>query len=157
MSTHRSSRSNYSERSNQRWNRVGVVAAVIGAAATVVGVVWAIVPHNADEQSSSPLPPGVTRLAADSPLRDRVLIIDTLCERLGYPSNSGWLPGQTAPGDYSGRILSAPGAAYTWSCGSNGDKLTRDQLTVGCQQQYGNPNSAAYTFDPDYAYSWVCT
>ena len=79
--------------------------------------------------------------------------MDNVCGDLGR-SQYAWLPGQTAQRIYTGRVIFAPGAAYTWSCSKDGTKLTRDQITEGCHIWY--PGTTAYTFDPNNAYSWVC-
>lgn len=79
--------------------------------------------------------------------------MDDVCGELGYAPDA-WLPGQTQANNIGGRVLHAPGAAYTWSCGKGGPTLSRDDVTKGCQMF--KPGTKAYTYDPNYAYSWVC-
>jgi hypothetical protein len=157
----------------ERWAILGVIASVLGI---VVGIAIAIIQHpnainsqpSASSQSASPPStpsppqsgqteaapsPGVTSLPASSPLRKQILGMDQVCGELGL-SQHAWLPGQSSPTDLSGRVILAPDAAYTWSCTENGPKLTRDDMTRGCQIWY--PGTKAYTLDPNDAYSWVC-
>ncbi|WP_244809432.1 hypothetical protein [Streptomyces sp. So13.3] len=68
--------------------------------------------------------------------------------------DGAWLPGQEASGDVTGRQVYATNAAFTWSCGQDGPKLSRRDFDAVCQQQ--NPGSAAWVADPDDAYSWAC-
>ena len=80
--------------------------------------------------------------------------MEQVCQSLGYQPDA-WVPGQTAPHSLDGRILYAPNQAYNWTCGAaNSPRLTREQLTKGCQ--IWKTGSTAYTTDPNYAYSWVC-
>ena len=80
--------------------------------------------------------------------------MDGVCQYLGL-SDAAWLPGQQAAGDYAGRIIDAPNAAYTWSCTQGGPTLTTDQLTQGCHIWY--PGTTARPTNPDDAYSWICS
>jgi hypothetical protein len=100
--------------------------------------------------------PGVTSLPSDSPLKESGFPhMETVCEDLGRPADA-WVPGQTVPHSIAGRILRAPGQAYNWTCGGlDGPKITRDEITRSCQKH--GWGMAAYTWDPDYAYSWFCT
>jgi hypothetical protein len=105
-------------------------------------------------QNANTVPfPGTTSLPTTSPLRQQILGMDQVCGDLGL-SEHAWLPGQTSPTNITGRVILAPGAAYTWSCTENGPKLTRSQLTQGCQIWYSG--TTAYTWDPNNAYAWVC-
>jgi hypothetical protein len=97
--------------------------------------------------------PFVTKLPPNSPFRLQNPIMDQLCQSLGI-SRHAWLPGQESTTDYSGRVLTAANAAFTWSCSKDGPRITRVEVSGECQLQY--PKTAAYTLDPDYAYSWVC-
>jgi hypothetical protein len=99
--------------------------------------------------------PGVTSLPADSPDKETgEPNIDNLCEHLGY-AKDGWTPGQTAPHDYNSRRLYGPGFAYQWRCGSaTGPLVTYDQVNAFCGLIM--PGTRAYTWDPDYSYSWAC-
>jgi hypothetical protein len=104
------------------------------------------------QQKAAPSP-GATSLPINSPLRKQILGIDQVCGDLGL-SQHAWLPGQSSAIDLAGRVILAPDAAYTWSCTKNGPKLTRDDITRGCQIWY--PGTKAFTWDPNNAYSWVC-
>ncbi len=158
----------------ERWAILGTVASVL---AIVVSIAVAIIqdsreihgnPSAGDRQSANlpsgpsarhskqaePAPsPGVTSLPADSKLRKQIPGMDQICGDLGL-SQHAWLPGQTSATNLSGRVIFAPGAAYTWSCTKNRPKLTRRDITHGCQIWY--PGAKAYTWDPNSAYSWVC-
>ncbi len=80
--------------------------------------------------------------------------MEDACERAGYPADA-WIPGQTKPHSFAGRVLHATGQAYKWTCGSNkGPQLTREEITVACQ--VWAPDTQAYSWDPDFAYSWTC-
>jgi hypothetical protein len=92
-------------------------------------------------------------LAPNSPMRKKILSMDQVCGDLGL-SQHAWLPGQASAQNITGRVILASGAAYTWSCSESGPKLTREQLTQGCQIWYLGTH--AYTWDPNNAYSWVC-
>jgi len=96
---------------------------------------------------------GVTSLPLSSSLRKQRVGMDQVCADFGL-SQHAWLPGQVSATNLSGRVIYAQGAAYTWSCTKNGPKLTRDDITRGCQIWY--PGTTAYTWDPNNAYSWVC-
>jgi hypothetical protein len=113
----------------------------------------------ASDQSSSPpggdAPPGVTTLPVDSPLKESgIPNMDQVCGALGYQPDA-WVPGQAVSREIGGRVLRAPDQAYKWTCGSaTGPTITRDQITAGCQ--IWKPGSAAFTWDRNYAYSWIC-
>jgi hypothetical protein len=139
----------------ERWAILGLIVALLALFASIAGIV---IQHEdagrgrfgAAVQPNSTIPPGptgstgnppltqypgVTSLPPDSPLRKKILSMDDVCGELGY-SPHAWLPGQTVRDDYSGRVLHAPGAAFTWSCEKDGIRLTRDQITRGCQIWY---------------------
>ncbi|NEA65377.1 J domain-containing protein [Streptomyces sp. SID12488] len=65
-----------------------------------------------------------------------------------------WLPGQRSATDLTGRRIHAPRAAFTWSCGRNGPKLTQKDFDTACQDQY--PRTTAEPGDRNDAYSWMC-
>ncbi|MEV3908677.1 J domain-containing protein [Streptomyces canus] len=65
-----------------------------------------------------------------------------------------WLPGQHSATDLTGRRIHAPRAAFTWSCGRNGPKLTQKDFDTACQDQY--PRTTAEPGDRNDAYSWMC-
>lgn len=157
----------------ERWAILGVIASALGV---MVGIAIPVIQHSsavnsqpsASSQSANPPStlsspqsqqaeaapsPGVTSLPASSPLRKQILGMDQVCGDFGL-SQHAWLPGQSSPIDLSGRVILAPNAAYTWSCTENGPKLTRDDISRGCQIWY--PGTKAYTWDPNDAYSWVC-
>lgn len=152
------------------WAIFGAVISAVGVVVSIAGLIIqhadAIRPSPGAEVQSTPSAtsvtsastgvapsPGVTSLPANSPLRKRILAMDQVCADLGL-SLHAWLPGQTSAISITGRIILAAGAAYTWSCTKNGPKLTRKQITQGCQIWY--PDTKAYTWDSSNAYSWVC-
>lgn len=147
----------------ERWAIIGVIASIAGivvAVATAVGQHTAGTnsnnassDHSSSPPSAPPPSPGVTSLPATSPLRTRILDMDEVCSNLGL-SQHAWLPGQDSATNISGRAILESGAAYAWSCTRSGPRLTRDDITHGCQIWY--PGATAYTLDPDDAYSWVC-
>jgi len=105
-------------------------------------------------EHANPLPSSeVTTFPADSPSRKKILDMDEVCGSLGI-SQHAWLPGQSSALNIADRVILAPGTAYSWSCQHNGPKLTRAQITHGCQIWY--PGTGAFTWDPNNAYSWVC-
>jgi hypothetical protein len=157
----------------ERWAIIGVVASIIGI---IVGIDGAIVQHSDDVHGGdsvvvqsphvpavpsgprsphpSPVPSaGATSLPGNSPLRKNILDMDKVCGDLRI-SRHAWLPGQSFATKVSGRVIVAPGAAYTWSCLKNGSYLTRKEITHGCQIWY--PGTVAYTWNPNNAYSWIC-
>jgi|SRR5579859_881250 len=158
----------------ERW---AILGAVIAFAGTIVSIVGIVIQHNdaihygnlahthpASSSSFSTRPSSTgshslpnssssVSLAPNSPLRKRIPSMDDICGDLGQ-SNRAWLPGQTSPKNYAGRVIFAPGAAFTWSCTEGGPKLTPADITRGCQIWY--PGSKARTWDPNNAYSWVC-
>jgi hypothetical protein len=158
----------------ERWAILGTIASVL---AIVVSIAIAIIqdskemhgkPSAGDSQSAKSPPgppalhsqqakpapsPGVTSLPAGSRLRRNILSMDQVCSNLGL-SQHAWLPGQATSTNLSGRVIAGSGAAYTWSCTKNGPKLSRNDITRGCQIWY--PGTRAYTWDPNNAYSWVC-
>jgi hypothetical protein len=140
--------------SHELWAILGTIASIL---AIIVNIVIAspqlVLPVPPSRQAKAAPSPGVTSLPPSSPLRKRGPSIDELCGDLGL-SQHAWLPGQTAATNLSGRVIWAPGAAYTWSCNKNGPKLRRDVITHGCYLLY--PGTKAYTWDPNNAYSWVC-
>src|SRR5260370_21455465 len=159
---------------DERW---AILGAAISFAGTVVSIVGIVIQHSdaihfgnlAPTQSASsslystrpssagshslPYSSSTISLASNSPLRKRIPSMDDICGDLGQ-SNSAWLPGQASPTNYTGRVIFAPGAAFTWSCTEGGPKLTPAEITRGCQIWY--PGSEARTWDPNNAYSWVC-
>lgn len=164
----------------ERWAILGAVASVVGAVASVLAIAVSIgiatiqysggvnsqsstsgqtansapaIPAPQSQQAEAVPSPGVTSLSSNSPLRKQIPGMDQICGDLGL-SQHAWLPGQTSATDLSSRVIFAPGAAYTWSCTESGSKLTRDNITRGCQIWY--PGTKAYTWDPNSAYSWVC-
>ncbi|NJP90422.1 hypothetical protein HCN51_13325 [Nonomuraea sp. FMUSA5-5] len=102
-----------------------------------------------------PSRPEVTHLPPDAAAWANVIGMEDVCRKLGREVGAyAWIPGQVSDSDYSDRKLYGKNIAYQWSCTKNGPKLTREDLTIGCQIWY--PGTQAYTTDPDYAYSWRC-
>jgi len=99
--------------------------------------------------------PGATTLPNDSPLKESgIPHMETVCSDLGRSADA-WVPGQTASHSIVGRILRGPGQAYKWTCGGpDGPTIMRDNITNSCQKN--GWGQAAYTWDPNYAYSWFC-
>ena len=149
-----------------------LIAIIGGAIATILATqLWPTVAHRLHDlfgqngrapitsTSTTPAPTAapnghVIALPGNSPLKESgIPNMDTICGHLGYNADA-WVPGQSAPHDLAGRILYSAGQAYHWSCGEGGAWLSPDQITAGCQ--IWKPGSVAYTWDPNYAYSWVC-
>jgi hypothetical protein len=90
-----------------------------------------------------------------SPLRESgIPNMDDVCGSLGY-GRDAWLPGQTKPNNLTGRVLYGGNIVNQWTCGKNGQRLTAGLLTEGCQ--IWNPGSVAKTWNPNYAYSAICS
>lgn len=98
--------------------------------------------------------PVVMTLPEDSELRQSGLpSVDQACGLAGEDADA-WSPGQHAPHDTDGRVLYAKNIAFQWTCGQNGPKVTRDDLAANCRLH--DAGNDAYTWDPNYAYSWFC-
>jgi hypothetical protein len=155
----------------ERWSILGVVVSFIGTGAAIIGLViqhndavhfgntapasphsFSVRPSTAGARLSQNVSSAIS-LASNSPLRKRIPSMDDICGDLGQ-STRAWLPGQTSPTNYTGRVIFAPEAAFTWSCKEGGPTLTPADITRGCQIWY--PGSRARTWDPNSAYSWVC-
>jgi hypothetical protein len=157
----------------EKWAILGVCASVMGLMVGIGGIIVpyfqkthtgkapaAVSSHGSgslgmpEAGQANPIPsPAVTSLPYNSSLRKKILDMNEVCGDLGV-SQHAWLPGQSSAQDIAGRVILAPGAAYTWSCEENGSRLTRAQITQGCQIWY--PGTQAFTWDPNNAYSWVC-
>jgi len=75
--------------------------------------------------------------------------LDTYC----WPETP-WLPGQRAASDLSGRRIHASRAAFNWSCGRYGPRLTQRDFAAICRDQH--PGTRAQAGDPNDAYPWAC-
>ena len=96
----------------------------------------------------------VVSLAAGSALRRAVgPNVDQVCGGLGMEPDA-WLPGQTRSYDLTGRVLTGPRQAYSWTCGQAGPRVRLAQMDEWCQSWH--VGTTARTWDLDYAYSWVC-
>jgi hypothetical protein len=147
----------------ERWAILGAVLTLVGTAISIIGI---LIQHSdaihygnpgaAQSVGSAPLSSyssSVISLATNSPLRKRIPSMDDICGDLGQ-SRHAWLPGQKSPTNYTGRVIFAPNAAFTWSCTEGGPKLSPADITRGCQIWYSG--SKARTWDRNNAYSWVC-